>query len=66
MRQTDFWERMSEVFGPAYARSVASDQVLSQLGGRTVLAALADGIDAQVVWRAVCAQYPDRIPARLR
>ncbi len=66
MRQTDFWERMGEVFGSAYARSVASDQVLSQLGGRTVLGALADGIDAQVVWRAVCAQYPDRIPARLK
>jgi hypothetical protein len=66
MRQTDFWERMSEVFGPAYARSVASDQVLSQLGGRTVVAALAEGADVQAVWRAVCAQYADRIPSRLK
>lgn len=57
---------MNEVFGPAYARSVAKDQVLTQLGGRTVLAALADGVDAQTVWRAVCTQYEDRVPPRLR
>lgn len=66
MRQTDFWDRMGEVFGPAYARSVAKDQVFSQLGGRTIVTALADGVDAQTVWRAVCAQYEDRVPARLR
>lgn len=66
MRQTDFWERMGEVFGPAYARSVAKDQVLSQLGGRTILKALADGMDVQSIWRAVCSQYDDRVPARLR
>lgn len=57
---------MGEVFGPAYARSVAKDQVLTQLGGRTVHTALAEGVDVQVVWRAVCAQYSDRVPARLR
>jgi hypothetical protein len=66
VRQTDFWSRMGEVFGAAYARSVAKDQVLTQLGGRTVQAALSDGVDVQTVWRAVCAQYDDRIPARLR
>jgi len=66
MRQTDFWERMGEVFGAGYARSVAKDQVLTQLGGRTILAALSEGVDAQTVWRAVCAQYEDRVPARLR
>lgn len=66
MRQTDFWERMDEAFGPAYARSVAEDQVLSQLGGRTIRTALADGVDVQTIWRAVCAQYDDRVPARLR
>lgn len=57
---------MTEVFGPAYARSVAKDQVLPQLGGRTIMAALAEGADVQAVWRAVCAQYADRVPARLR
>lgn len=57
---------MGEVFGPAYARSVAKDQVLTSLGGRTVQAALAEGVDVQVVWRAVVAQYSDRVPARLK
>jgi hypothetical protein len=66
MRQTDFWERMGEAFGPGYARSVAKDQALTELGGRTVVAALADGIDLQIIWRAVCAQYDDRIPSRLK
>jgi Protein of unknown function (DUF3046) len=66
MRRTDFWERMGEVFGPAYANSVAKDQVLPQLGGRTIQAALADGVDVQTIWRAVVAQYGDRVPPRLR
>ena len=54
MRQTEFWERMQDRFGEAYARSYAADQVLSTLSGRTVLEALADGDDAKRVWRAVC------------
>lgn len=66
MRLTDFWARLEQAFGPAYARSVAADQVLSQLGGRTINQALAQGEDATVVWRAVCAAYPERVPARLR
>ena len=56
---------MGEAFGPAYARSVASDQVVPQLG-RTVDDALRSGVDATVVWRAVAAAYPDRVPSRLR
>ena len=40
-------------FGDVYAESVAKDYVLSNLGGRTVNKALADGEDAKVVWRAV-------------
>ena len=66
MRLTDFWSRLDEVFGPAYARSIAADQVLAQLGGRTIAQALAAGERTAVVWRAVCAAYPDRVPARLR
>jgi hypothetical protein len=57
---------MGEVFGPAYANSVAKDQVLTGLGGRTINAALAEGVDVQTIWRAVVAQYGDRVPARLR
>ncbi len=66
MRRTDFWSRMEQVFGSGYAYSVAADQVIAQLSGRTVDQALAEGEDAVVVWRAVCAAYGDRVPAKLR
>ncbi|MFY1598858.1 DUF3046 domain-containing protein [Micromonospora sp. WMMD737] len=66
MRLTDFWSRLEDAFGPGYAGSIARDQVLSQLGGRTIEQALASGEQTHVVWRAVCAAYPDRVPARLR
>jgi hypothetical protein len=64
MRLTEFWARMSEHFGDAYAESVAKDFVLSGLGGRTVNKALAEGEDAKVVWRAVSEQF--NVPERLR
>ena len=32
MRLTEFWARMREQFGDAYAESVAKDYVLSSLG----------------------------------
>ncbi len=54
VRLTEFWGRMDTRFGASYARSYASDQVLSTLGSRTVLQALADGEDTKHVWRAVC------------
>ncbi len=64
VRLTEFWERMREQFGEAYAASVAKDYVLAALGSRTVNQALADGVDAKVVWRAVCEAF--RIPERRR
>ncbi len=66
MRLTEFWERMDATFGPAYARSVATDQLLAELGGRTIDQALAQGEQALSVWRAVCVAYPERVPAKLR
>ncbi len=66
MRLTDFWYRMTQVFGDAYARSVAEDQVLATLGGRTVEQALAAGEETVTVWRAVVAAYPERVPPRIR
>jgi hypothetical protein len=66
LRLTEFWARLEQVFGAAYARSVAADQVLSQLGGRTIEQALAAGEEPLVVWRAICAAYPDRVPPQLR
>jgi hypothetical protein len=66
VRLTDFWARLEQAFGPGYAGSIAADQVLTQLGGRTIEQALADGEPTAAVWRAVCAAYPDRVPPRLR
>jgi uncharacterized OB-fold protein len=64
VRITDFWTRMQRQFGPAYADSYARDQVLAELGGRTVMEALEQGDDVKAVWRAVC-QAVD-LPARER
>jgi hypothetical protein len=66
VRLTDFWARLEQVFGPGYAMSVAHDQVIAQLGGRTIKQALAAGEETIVVWRAVVAAYPDRVPSKLR
>ncbi len=64
MRLTVFWERMRAQFGETYAESVAKDQVLAELGDRTVNQALADGVEAKTVWRAVCDSFD--VPQRLR
>lgn len=65
MKLTDLWARLEESFGVTYAHSIAHDQVISQLGGRTVEQALADGEEIATVWRAVVAAFKDRVPSRL-
>ena len=62
---TDFWTRLEQVFGKTYAHSFAHDQVLTELDGRTIEEAFAAGVETVVVWRAVVAAYPERVPARL-
>ncbi len=57
VRLTEFWARMRAQFGDVYAQSVAKDYVFAKLGGRTIERALADGVDAKVVWRAVCETF---------
>jgi hypothetical protein len=54
MRLSEFWNRMKLHFGDPYAESWARDYVIADLGGRTVNQALADGVAAKEVWRAVC------------
>jgi hypothetical protein len=66
VRLTDFWGRLEQAFGPAYARSFAADHVFTELGGRTIDEALAQGEETITVWRVVVAAYPDRVPAKLR
>ena len=63
MRLTDFWHRMDERFGPAYARSVAADYRLPELGS-TVDDALRSGVETKDIWRAVCAEF--EVPSHLR
>ncbi len=62
MRLTEFWERMSDQFGPTYARSVAADFQIPTLGV-TVDQAIVDGIDTKAIWRAVCDAFdlPDTV-----
>lgn len=66
MRLTDFWGRLEESFGSAYARSLAADHTFAGLNGRTIDEAIAQGEETVTIWRAVVATYPDRVPSRLR
>ena len=63
---TDFWDRLGQAFGPAYARSIAADHSFAELGDRTIDEAIAQGVETVTIWRAVVAAYPDRVPSRLR
>jgi hypothetical protein len=64
VKHTEFWARLDDALGPAYARSWASMFVLTELGGRTVDEALAAGVPPKEVWRAVWAALG--LPARDR
>lgn len=57
MKLSEFWDRMRAQFGAGYAESVARDHVLAELSGRTVEQALAAGVEAKRVWRAVCEEF---------
>ena len=62
MRLTDFWNRMEERFGAAYAHSLAADYRLPALGA-TVDEAIASGVETKDIWRAVCDEF--EMPAHL-
>ena len=64
MRHTEFWVRMEQALGSAYARSWASQHVLGALDERTVLESLDAGEPPKTVWRAVWAEL--ELPARER
>ena len=55
---------MNAQFGEVYAQSVAKDFVFDNLGGRTIERALADGVSAKTVWRAVCDTF--KVPENMR
>jgi hypothetical protein len=64
VRLTEFRRRLREAFGAEGAETFARDQVLTDLGDRTVDEALAAGQPAKEVWRTVHATM--NLPARLR
>jgi hypothetical protein len=56
VRHTEFWARMEQALGPAYAPMWAERHVLGSLQGRTVQESLAAGESPKQVWRAVWAE----------
>jgi hypothetical protein len=53
VKETELWARMQAQLGDVYARVWATEFSLSELKGRTVVEALADGIPCKTIWRAV-------------
>ncbi len=64
MREVELWARLNDVLGHDYAPVWAENTVLAQLGSRTVVQAVADGIDSKRIWLAVWEQL--ELPQRLR
>jgi hypothetical protein len=54
VRHSEFWQLMEAEFGERYARTLARELVMSELGDRTAQQALAGAEDARTVWFAVC------------
>ena len=63
MRRSEFERAVQDEFG-ARASTVTSDLVLSDVGGRTAVEALAAGIPPREVWLALCAETD--VPAERR
>jgi hypothetical protein len=52
VRETELWERLGQALGPSYARAWAEQVALTELGSRTIVEALAAGVETKRVWRA--------------
>lgn len=57
MRTTVFRGLMAQEFGEIRADMLARDHMFSSLGNRTVDQAIAAGMPAKEVWRAVCETF---------
>lgn len=53
MRHTEFWSRLDHALGRARSRTWAELFVLTELGSRTTMEALGDGVAPKQVWAAV-------------
>lgn len=58
MRISDLRERLTLSFGESWAPSFSADIAISELGSLTVNQALAAGLEADQIWKAVCKQCP--------
>ena len=58
MRISDLRNRIELSFGPEWASSFCKDIAISELGSKTVDEALAAGVEAADIWRAVCNSHP--------
>lgn len=56
MKHTEFWDRLDRVLGTASSRSWAELVVITELGSRTTVDALAAGVPPKQVWAAVWRQ----------
>ncbi len=54
MRLSQFWALADDVFGAAYARTLAKDLVMADVGDRTAAQALEAGVPPRDVWHALC------------
>lgn len=54
MLLSEFYALLDDVFGVAYARTLAREFCLTELGDRTPARALEDGVAPRDVWHALC------------
>jgi hypothetical protein len=57
VRLQEFWSRMEQQFGSMRAQSVARDHVFGQLGGRTAVQAIDEGVPVRRVWLELCKEF---------
>lgn len=53
MKETELWQRLSHHLGAGYHLVWAAEFNLADLGNRTVVQALAEGLPTKAIWRAV-------------
>jgi len=64
VREQELWRRLEEHLGSSYVRTWSASVVMADLGGRTVVEAIAAGLDFKTIWRACWAQL--ELPASAR
>lgn len=57
VRITQFRRAIVEEFGQVRGQTLATDHVLSALGGRTANEALDAGVPAKQIWVALCEEF---------